>query len=78
MKLYYSLTDTDEVEEIFNERDFNVYLIRVEDGRFFPETIRKVHDSYNDGWVYDLREIIGNLSDFIDMSGVQFLAKLSK
>ena len=70
--------DTDEVEEIFNERDFNVYLIRVEDGRFFPETIRKVHDSYNDGWVYDLREIIGNLSDFIDMSGVQFLAKLSK
>ncbi|ENW02927.1 hypothetical protein [Acinetobacter beijerinckii] len=70
--------DSDEVDEIFNERDYKIYLMRVEEGKYLPETIREIHDSYNNGWVYDLRDIIENLSDFIDTSGVQFLARLSK
>ncbi|HCW5913662.1 hypothetical protein ILS92_09725 [Acinetobacter baumannii] len=70
--------DSDEVEEIFNERDYHIYLMRVDEGKYLPETIRQIHDSYNNGWVYDLRDIIENLSDFIDTSGVKFLARLSK
>ena len=70
--------DSDDIDEIFCENDYSIHLIKRENNRYLMDSITGAFDSYNNGGIYDLRELIDALSKFLDLSEMEFLARLTR
>ena len=67
-----------QIDEIFSENDYSIHVIKHENNRYLMDSITGAFDSYNNGGIYDLRELIDALSKFLDLSEMEFLARLTR
>ena len=70
--------ESDDIDEIFCENDYSIHIIKRENNRYLMDSITGAFDSYNNGGIYDLRELIDALSKFLDLSEMEFLARLTR
>ncbi|ENG7912489.1 hypothetical protein R4575_17005 [Acinetobacter baumannii] len=67
-----------ELEDLFSERDIEIYICKQENGKIHFDTMFKVYDTYNNGGVYDLQSLIAAIGRIADLSNVVCIAKIQK